>query len=101
MRFSAVGLTRCPPAPEVCVCLMIVAEQRDAADSAVRALGIDLRSGPRYPTGVALLDGRLSVRWLATARADEELLAAVERFRPAIVAIDAPLGLPEGRCCAN
>lgn len=80
----------------------IVAERSGTADSSsVRALGIDLRSGPRYPTGLALLDGRLRARWLATARTDEELLAAVERFEPAIVAIDAPLGLPEGRCCAD
>jgi predicted nuclease with RNAse H fold len=81
---------------------MIVAETLGAADSGpVRALGIDLRSGPRYPTGVALLDSRLRARWLATARTDAELLSAVERFQPAIVAIDAPLGLPEGRCCAE
>src|SRR5688572_8419173 len=101
MLFSAVGLTRRPPAPEVCVFPMIVAERSGTADSGLRALGIDLRSGPRYPTGLALLDERLRVRWLATARTDEELHAAVERSRPAIVAIDAPLGLPEGRCCAD
>ena len=67
------------------------------------ALGIDLRSGPRYPTGLAVLDRdqRLRLRLLETVRSDEQIEAAVERFRPAIVAIDAPLGLPAGRCCAD
>ena len=65
------------------------------------ALGIDLRSGPRYPTGLAVLDRDRRLRLLATVRSDEQIEAAVGRFRPAIVAIDAPLGLPEGRCCAD
>jgi len=79
---------------------MIVAERPGSADSS-SALGIDLRSGPRYPTGVALLDSRLRASWFTIARTNEDLLAAVDRFRPSIVAIDAPLGLPEGRCCAD
>lgn len=64
-------------------------------------LGIDLRSGPRYPTGIAVMDGDRRVQRLAVVRSDEEILAAAERCAPACVAIDAPLGLPEGRCCAN
>ena len=65
------------------------------------ALGIDLRSGPRYPTGLAVLDAARQLRELRTVRDDEQIVDAVERHRPAIVAIDAPLGLPEGRCCAD
>lgn len=65
------------------------------------ALGIDLRSGARYPTGIAVLDTARRLRLLQTMRTDGELLEAVERFAPAVVAIDAPLGLPEGRCCAD
>jgi predicted nuclease with RNAse H fold len=64
-------------------------------------LGIDLRSGPRYPTGVALLDATCRCRHLAIVREDKDLLALVETHRPNLVAIDAPLALPEGRCCAN
>ena len=64
-------------------------------------LGIDLRSSARYPTGVAALDARLRVRLLRRVRADDELLAVVEQVRPSVVAIDAPLGLPEGRDCAD
>ena len=65
------------------------------------ALGIDLRSGPRYPTGLAALDAARRLRELRTVRDDEQIVDAVERHQPAIVAIDAPLGLPEGRCCAD
>jgi predicted nuclease with RNAse H fold len=65
------------------------------------ALGIDLRSSPRYPTGVAVLAADWRLRLLAVARTDGEIDALVDRFRPAVVAIDAPLALPEGRCCAE
>lgn len=65
------------------------------------ALGIDLRSGPRYPTGVAVLDAGLRVQLIAVVRTNEQIEAIVERFEPAIIAIDAALGLPEGRCCAD
>jgi predicted nuclease with RNAse H fold len=68
---------------------------------APRVLGIDLRSGPRYPTGVALLDGTRRAHLIAIARTDEDLLAHVERFAPDLVAIDAPLALPEGRDCTD
>ena len=65
------------------------------------ALGIDLRSGPRYPTGLAVLGGDRRLRLLETVRTDAEIEDAVRRFTPSIVAIDAPLALPEGRCCAD
>jgi predicted nuclease with RNAse H fold len=64
-------------------------------------LGIDLRSGPRYPTGVATMDGVRRLHHLATVRSDEELFDIVERTTPRLIAIDAPLALPEGRCCAE
>lgn len=64
-------------------------------------LGIDLRSGPRYPTGLAVLDGARRLRDLRVVRTDAEIDATVEYWRPALVAIDAPLALPEGRCCAD
>jgi len=38
---------------------------------------------------------------LALLRSDEELVARVEAARPRVVAIDAPLALPEGRCCGD
>ena len=65
------------------------------------ALGIDLRSGPRYPTGLAALDPSRRIREIAVVRTDEAILDAVARHGPAIIAIDAPLALPEGRCCTD
>jgi len=64
-------------------------------------LGLDLRSGPRYPTGLAVMgrDGRLLD--LRVVKTDEAILEAVAAHRPALVAIDAPLALPEGRHCAD
>lgn len=73
----------------------------EASAAAPCALGIDLRSGPRYPTGLAVLGADRRLWLLQTARTDDEIAAVVARFPPAIVAIDAPLGLPEGRCCAD
>lgn len=64
-------------------------------------LGLDLRSGPRYPTGLAVMgrDGRLLD--LRVVRTDEAILEAIEAHQPALIAIDAPLALPEGRHCAD
>lgn len=64
-------------------------------------LGVDLRSGPRYPTGLAVMDAACQLRQLCVVRSDEEIASAVARWQPALIAIDAPLGLPEGRCCAE
>ena len=79
-------------------CATSVAE--GSAASAV-ALGVDLRGSTRYPTGLAVLGLDRRLRLLATVRTDAEIEAEVARFRPAVIAIDAPLGLPEGRCCAD
>ena len=78
-----------------------VAEGSEAARARICVLGVDLRSGPRYPTGVAVMSLDRRLRLLRTVRTDEEIKAAVERFHPAVIAIDAPLGLPEGRCCVD
>ncbi|HRC62388.1 MAG TPA: DUF429 domain-containing protein [Dehalococcoidia bacterium] len=50
---------------------------------------------------VAVLGRDRHLRRLVVVRTDEEIEAAVERWRPALIAIDAPLALPEGRCCAD
>lgn len=65
------------------------------------ALGIDLRSSSRYPTGLALLDSECRLILLETIRTDTQIIAAIANCRPTIIAIDAPLGLPEGRCCTE
>ena len=80
---------------------MSVSKPRADSPPGPVALGVDLRSGPRYPTGLAVLGGDRRLRLLETVRTDEQIEDAVRRFAPAIVAIDAPLALPEGRCCAD
>ena len=82
-------------------CRVSVSKPVTAAATPPLAIGIDLRSGPRYPTGVAVLGADRRLRLLETVRTDEQIEDAVQRFAPAIVAIDAPLALPEGRCCAD
>ena len=64
-------------------------------------VGIDLRSGPRYPTGLAVIDRSRRLHRLAVVRDDNEILEATALADPALIAIDAPLGLPEGRCCTD
>lgn len=63
--------------------------------------GIDLRSGPRYPTGIATMTDDRRCQMIAIARTDAAILGAVEACQPRVVAIDAPLALPEGRDCAD
>ena len=65
------------------------------------SVGIDLRSGPRYPTGLAVLDATLRCLRVEKMRTDEQILDAIALARPDVVAIDAPLALPEGRDCAD
>ncbi len=59
-------------------------------------LGVDLAGSVRKPSGMALLDEGLRCRtWVRFL--DEEILADVDCYNPAVVSIDAPLGLPRGR----
>lgn len=64
-------------------------------------VGIDLAGVAHRETGVAVLrDGRLDL--LTTAGDDTEILAlAALAGRGGTVAINAPLGLPRGRCCLD
>lgn len=65
--------------------------------SATCILGLDLAGSPRRPTGFCLLQGRrVKVGHLF---GDEDILATVTAATPRLVAIDAPLALPAGRCC--
>ncbi|MBI3954034.1 MAG: DUF429 domain-containing protein [Chloroflexi bacterium] len=63
------------------------------------AIGIDLSGSERAPTGVACLDESLVVE-SAVVRRDADILEWVSARVPQVVAIDAPLALPTGRCCA-
>ncbi len=64
-------------------------------------VGIDLAGVPHRETGVAILrDGALD--FLAAVSGDDEIMAVVAHAgAAAIVAINAPLTLPRGRCCLD
>jgi predicted nuclease with RNAse H fold len=65
--------------------------------SPIRILGLDLAGSPRRPTGFCVLSGRrVQVGHLY---GDEDILATVATAAPQLIAIDAPLALPAGRCC--
>lgn len=65
----------------------------------MNAIGIDLASAPARPTACAVLspDGALVGHNLCAT--DDHIVAFVETYLPALVAIDAPLSLPAGLCC--
>ena len=64
------------------------------------ALGLDPSGSERRRSGIATLDDRLNAdSWVV--KTDAEILHAVEEHSPDVVAIDAPLSLPKGRCCAD
>ena len=62
-------------------------------------LGIDPTSSEAKPSACAVLDGDGSLLALESPRTDDDILALARRHRPAIIAIDAPLGLPTGMDC--
>jgi len=62
----------------------------------MKAVGIDLAGSERRPTGICVLEGRKGSVWVV--HTDREILEAVGEDTQ-VVAIDAPLSLPRGRCC--
>jgi len=61
----------------------------------MHVVGIDLAGSEKRQTGFCILDGmKASTSVLYT---DEEIIDKIEEVRPDIIAIDAPLSLPEGR----
>lgn len=62
-----------------------------------RYAGLDLAALPKNPTGACILSN--GEYRCTTLRSDAEILAFVREAMPAIIAVDAPLTLPRGRCC--
>jgi predicted nuclease with RNAse H fold len=62
-------------------------------------LGIDLTTVERRPSGCALLDASGALVSVCKLATDEDILGLVRARRPAVVAIDSPLGLPTGMDC--
>jgi predicted nuclease with RNAse H fold len=63
----------------------------------MKTVGIDLAGKEENPSGICSLNNNEII--LKTLYTDEEILDYVKRINPSIIAIDAPLSLPKGRCC--
>ncbi len=61
-------------------------------------VGLDL-TGSARPSGYAALDAGGALLDVGLVGDDDEIAALAGRFAATTVAIDAPLGLPEGLCC--
>ncbi|MGE5807846.1 MAG: DUF429 domain-containing protein [Nitrospirota bacterium] len=59
-------------------------------------VGIDLAGSPLRNTGICALRG-MTVTSIDTLHTDQEILDYIERIRPDLIAVDAPLSLPPGR----
>lgn len=62
-------------------------------------IGIDLTSSSARPTACVGLAQQLRLTWFAFLHGDAQIIEAIDRDHPRLVAIDAPLGLPSGLCC--
>lgn len=67
-------------------------------------LGVDLTSSAARPSGYAVLDKQARLRAVGLVTTDEEVLSLASRWRPRLVALDAPLSWPtaiesKGRLC--
>jgi predicted nuclease with RNAse H fold len=60
--------------------------------------GIDLASFERH-TACLVLDEELRLLWFDSLLSDDQIVEAVQRYHPHLVAVDAPLSLPKGLCC--
>lgn len=64
------------------------------------SLGLDPSGSERKRSGLAVIDESLNAE-SRVVKTDADILQAAHDVRPEVVAIDAPLSLPKGRCCAD
>ncbi|MCP8314369.1 MAG: DUF429 domain-containing protein [archaeon] len=64
----------------------------------MKFIGIDLAGVETRDSGICILDEELKAKVL-TLKNDDEIINFIIKIRPDIIAIDAPLSLPFGRCC--
>lgn len=62
-------------------------------------LGVDLRASPSRTSAVAVLNEQSMLVHISAFQTYNELLKIVRAYRPALIAIGAPLSLPAGLCC--
>jgi predicted nuclease with RNAse H fold len=65
----------------------------------MRIIGIDLAGTEKGYTGFALIDNKLTT-WTSVLRTDDEIKKATLAEK-GLITIDAPLGIPKGRCCLD
>lgn len=63
----------------------------------MKIIGIDLAGKQDNPTGFCVLDQDLVI--LQTLYHTNDIMDYVKEVKPSLIAIDAPLSLPKGRCC--
>jgi predicted nuclease with RNAse H fold len=61
-------------------------------------VGVDLAGSPRRPTGICIVNERLTTH-CSIRYSDGEIYDVVRKSKGKVVAIDAPLALPKGRHC--
>ena len=64
------------------------------------ALGLDPSGSERKRSGLAVIDESLNAE-SRVVKTDAEIIQAIHETQPDVVAIDSPLALPRGRCCAD
>lgn len=62
-------------------------------------IGIDLAAKQSNKTGFAIL--RKITAKTMLKKSDDEIISQTVKIKPLVIAIDAPLSLPKGRCCVN
>lgn len=62
----------------------------------MKVVGIDLAGSEKRETGFCILDENLRVETFILLK-DKEIIEEVERIKPKLISIDAPLALPKGR----
>lgn len=63
----------------------------------MKIIGIDLSGREENPSGICILNGHKLI--LKTLYKNDDILNEIKLTEPSLVAIDAPLSLPKGRCC--
>ena len=63
----------------------------------MKVLGVDLAGSPKRRTGICVMDENFRIIYVSSVFKDEEIIEIAKKFKPDLVAIDAPLSLPFGR----
>ncbi len=75
------------------------ADNNGIITGSVKAVGIDLTGSEKKASGFAVLSGTIAET--VAIFTDDEMVERISEIKPAIISIDSPLSLPEGRCCSD